>query len=55
MSSPSSKEGVALLVHTSGAPTAPAPLLQTCSIVVGEYNGVLLNTDTTAVQPNLWL
>ena len=101
MSSPSSKEGVALLVHTSVAPSAPAmkvhvpgrlisaqlpllsdpllpevnvcsfygpnsskerprcekalePLLQTCSIILGDYNGVTVNTDTTAIQPNLW-
>ena len=101
MSSPSSKEGVALLVHTSVPPTAPAmkihvpgrlisvqlplpsdpllpevhvcsfygpnsskerprcekalaPLLQTCSKILGDYNAVTLHTDTTAVQPNLW-
>ena len=101
MSSPSSKEGVALLVHTSVAPTAPAmkvhspgrlisvqlpllsdpllpevlvwlfygpnsskerplcekalaPVLQTCWIILEDYNGVTLDTDTTAVQSNLW-
>ena len=101
LSSPSSKEGVALLIHTSISPCEPtptvhlpgrlistqvalhtdplmppvtvcsfygphtarerlqcekvlAPLLQKCSIILGDYNGVTRSSDATTLHPNLW-
>ena len=101
LSSPSSKEGVALLIHTSISPGKPtptvhlpgrlistqvalhtdplmppvtvcsfyrphtarerlqcekvlAPLLQKCSIILGDYNGVTRSSDATTLHPNLW-
>ena len=101
LSSPSSKEGVALMIHTSISPGKPtptvhlpgrlistqvalhtdplmppvtvcsfygphtarerlqcekvlAPLLQKCSIIPGDYNGVTRSSDATTLHPNLW-
>ena len=101
LSSPSSKEGVALLIHTSISPGKPTPtvhlpgrlistqvalhtdplmppvtvcsfygphtarerlqcekvlasLLQKCSIILGDYNGVTRSSDATTLHPNLW-